>query len=306
MGNNKMISIIIGEHNEAKEFVLKMISQVAQLPYKKELIFVTSSNFTEFYSKFGKMDNYKFPVSVIGGADSCGAGRNVGGYAASGDTLLYMDCHVCFTPSVVDRLLATQKVHPDAVVAPALQPVEFPLCKPSGGKGHGVVFRFVQNPFEWVWLPGETEAYEYTSPFVCGCAFMMKKDTFNVLNTHGGFLGMHKGLSWEEEATMRLWRLGHPTYVEPRATFGHLFKGYAGHPEWDEHSTSGYYVSRTIGVYVNVFDKDLWKKIDTLCSRVWRNEWTKNLQMAKSQYSWLRNLMKPLANKIDENWFLRT
>ncbi len=301
-----MLSIIIGEHNEARKFVHKMVLQVAKLPYEKELIFATSSKFSDFYAKFGKLDSYGFPVSVIGGADSCGAGRNFGGAFASGDMLIYMDCHVCFTPEAVSRLISTQKSHLDAVVAPALQPVEFLECTPSGGKGYGVAFRFVNNPFEWVWLPGETEKREYTSPFVCGCAFSMMKDTFNVLNTHGGFLGMHQGLSWEEEITMRLWRLGHPTYVEPRATFGHLFKGYGDHPTWDQHSTSGYYVSRTIGAYVNIFDKTLWHKIDTLCSRVWGIEWTKNLEIAKSQYSWLRNLMKPHAKNIDENWFLRT
>ncbi len=300
------LSIIIQEHNESVSYVRRMVEQVSRLPYEKELIFVTSSRFNEFYSKFGMFDDYKFPVSVIGGADSCGAARNAGGFHASGDTLLYMDCHVCFTPAAVDRLLTTQKARPGAIVAPALQPVEFPSCIPSGGKGHGVAFRFTKTPFEWVWLPGESEEHEYTSPFVCGCAFMMKKDTFNVLNTHGGFLAMHQGLSWEEEMSMRLWRLGHPTYVEPRAAFGHLFKGYAGHPSWDQHSTAGYYVSRTIGAYVNVFDKDLWRKIESLCARVWGDEWYKNLETAKTQYSWLRNLMKPLANRIDENYFLRT
>ncbi len=300
-----MISIIIGEHNEAREFVLKMISQVSQLPYEKELIFATSSRFSDFYAKFGKMDKYKFPVSVIGGADSCGAGRNAGGQMASGDTLLYMDCHVCFTPEAVSRLIATQKAHPDAVVAPALQPVEFPSCEPAGGKGHGVAFRFVNNPFEWVWLPSETESREYTSPFVCGCAFSMMKDTFNVLNTHGGFLGMHQGLSWEEEITMRLWRLGHPTYIEPRATFGHLFKGHGNHPTWDQHSVQGFFLGRVVGFWVNVFDRNLFSQIENLLVKSWGEEYLKNLEYAKTNYTWLRNMMKPYANRIDERWFLR-
>lgn len=299
------LSIIIGEHNESRHHVLKMVDQVSRLNCNKELIFVTSSKINEFHSKFGRLDNYKFPVSVIGGADSCGAGRNVGGFAASGDMLLYMDCHVCFTPDAVARVIATQKVHPEAIVAPSLQPIEFPECTPSGGKGHGVAFRFVQSPFEWVWLPSETEEHEYVSPFICGCAFMMRKDTFNVLNTHGGFLGMHKGLSWEEEISMRLWRLGHPTYVEPRATFGHLFKGYAGHPSWDAHSTAGFYLGRVVGFWVNVFDKSLFSQIESLLIKSWGDEYFKNIEYAKTNYTWLRNLMKPYAHKIDEQWFLR-
>ncbi len=301
-----MISIIIGEHNEAKEFVHKMVAQVARLPYEKELIFATSSNFKDFYSKFGRLDNYKFPISVIGGADSCGAGRNVGGSSASGDMLLYMDCHVCFTPEAVSRLIATQKAHPDAVVAPALQHVKFPSCEPAGGKGHGVAFRFTEGkPFEWVWLPAETEEHEYTSPFICGCAFMMKKDTFNVLNTHGGFLGSHQGLGFEEEKSLRLWRLNRPTFVEPRATFGHLFKGHQGAPSWDQHSTAGFYQSRVVSFWVNVFDRDLFSQIESLLVKSWGEEYLKSLEYAKTNYTWLRNLMKPYANRIDERWFLR-
>lgn len=44
--NDMMLSVIIGEHNEAPEFIHKMVSQVALLPYKKELIFATSSKFS--------------------------------------------------------------------------------------------------------------------------------------------------------------------------------------------------------------------------------------------------------------------
>jgi len=301
-----MLSIIIGEHNEDVSYVRRMISQVAQLPYEKELIFATSSKYNEFYSKFGRMDNYKFPVSVIGGADSCGAGRTVGGVHSSGDVLLYTDAHVCFTPKEVDRLLTTQSSHPDAIIAPSLQPVAFPECTPEGGKGHGVAFSFSeQTPFEWTWLPSETEAHEYTSPFVCGCAFMMKKDTFNVLNTHGGFLGSHQGLGFEEEKSMRLWRLGRETFVEPRATFGHLFKGHPGRPQWDQHSTAGFYQSRVVGFYINVFNKDLWKQIESILIKRWGDEYFKNLEYAKTNYTWLRNLMKPYKDRVDERWFFR-
>ena len=285
-----------------------MISQVAQLPYEKELIFATSSKYNEFYSKFGRMDNYKFPVSVIGGADSCGAGRNLGGQMASGDTLLYMDCHVCFSPESVSRVITTLKTRPNAIVAPSLQPIEFPECTPMPGvgKGHGVAFRFANHPFEWVWLPSETDQHEYTSPFVCGCAFMMSKNTFNVLNTHGGFLKNHTGLGLEEEISMRLWRLGHPTFVEPRATFGHLLKGYPGHATWDNHSTSGFYLGRVSAFYVNVFNKSLWDDIEGILMRTNKDEYLKSLELAKRDYSWVRELMRPYKDKINERWFFRT
>jgi len=301
-----MLSIIIQEHNESKAFVRKMLEQTGQLSMDKELIFVTSKPYQQFYDEYLKGYTYRFPVSVIGRIDSCGAARTVGGEKAAGDTLLYMDCHVCFTPSALERLLKTLDRHENALVAPAIAPVEFPECRKSGAMGYGVVFRFVDRPFEWVWLSKQKDR-EYVVPFVCGCAFAMKKDTFNVLNAYGGFLGIHTGLSWEEEKSMRLWRLGHPTYIEPRAVFGHLFKGYAGHPQWDEHSTAGYYDSRVAGIYINVFDKVLWDHIESLCTRVWGQDvWNRYLRKAIRNYSWLREQLRPLKDRIREEWFLRT
>jgi len=302
-----MLSIIIGEHNEDPLFLKKMINQVSLLPYKKELIFATSSKFSDFYSTFGRMDNYKFPVSVIGGADSCGAGRNAGGFMASGDTLLYMDAHCCFTPSAVDRLLKTLNEHPDSIVAPALQPVEFPSCVPAGGLAHGVAFEFSKDGgvFQWRWLPADRTDKEFPVPFVCGCAFSMKKSTFDVLNGIGGFLVGHQGLSWEEEVSMRLARMGNLSYSEPRAIFGHMFKGYENRPKWDTHSVSGYYKTRVAGFYVNVFDKDLWNQIEPMLIKAWGDEYYKNLEWAKTNFGWLRAQMKPYANRIDERYFLR-
>lgn len=300
-----MLSIIIQEHNEGKERVQKMLQQASLLQIEKEVLYITSMPYKDFYNKYGPF-NFKFPVTVIGGIQSCGASRNVGGQYSSGDTILYMDSHVCFNPQNVNRLLTTLEAHKNAIVAPAVQAIDFPSCKIEGATGHGVAFRFTDRPFEWVWLPAERQDREFEVPFVCGCAFAMKKDLFNILNGVGGFLGAHTGLSWEEEKSMRLWRLGYPTYSEPRAIFGHYYKGYPGHTGWDQHSTAGFYLSRVIGAYINIFNKDLWNHIEQMCLKAWGIEWSKSLEYAKENYSWLRNLMKPHAGKIDENWFLRT
>lgn len=300
-----MLSLIIQEHNEGRERVQKMLEQASMLPMEKEVIYVTSMHYQDFYSKYGPF-KYKFGVTVLGNVQSCGAARNAGGQYSSGDTLLYLDSHVCFSPANVDRLLTTLDAHPNAIVAPAVQAIDFPSCRTEGGAvGHGVAFRFADRPFEWVWLPSERQDKEFEVPFVCGCAFAMKKRLFSVLAGVGGFLGAHTGLSWEEEKSMRLWRLGHPTYSEPRAVFGHYYKGYPGHTSWDSHSTAGFYLSRVIGAYINIFDAGLWDHIERMCKQAWGDEWTKSLAYAQQNYSWLRNLMKPHAGKIDERWFLR-
>jgi hypothetical protein len=272
---------------------------------EKEIIFVTSLNHKDFYRNYGPF-NYKMPITVMANVQSCGAARNIGGQIATGDTLLYMDCHVCFDQQNVDQLLKTLEDHKNAIVAPAVKAINFPSCIiENESVGHGVAFRFTNNPFEWIWLPGERLEKEFTVPFVCGCAFSMKKDLFNVLNSVGGFLGGHTGLSWEEEKSMRLWRMGYPTFSEPRSIFGHYYKGYANHTGWDQHSTAGYYESRVAGFYINVFNKDLWDYIENMLLKSWGIEYTKNLELAKKNYSWIRAKMLPFANKIDETWFLR-
>lgn len=301
-----MLSIIIQEHNETKEFVKKMLNQASLLPQDKEVIYVTSMSYDDFYSKYGPF-NYRFPIKIIGDVHSCGAARNVGGILASGDDLLYMDSHVCFNPNSVTRVLDTLNTHSDSIVAPAIKPMEFPSCTASNisVQGHGVAFRFTDKTFEWVWLPSERLDQEFKSPFVCGCAFSMKKDVFNILKEHGGFLSDHTGLSWEEEKSMRLWRLGHPTFTEPRAIFGHYFKGYPGHRSWDDHSTKGYYLGRIIGLYINVFDDEVWNHVNLMLSKQWKEEWDKGLKYAQANYLWLRKLMEPYAKEIDEKWFIR-
>lgn len=303
------LSFIFQEHNESAAFVRKMITQTTKVPIRSEVIYVTSMRQQDFYNKFGP---FEVPVTIIGNVQSCGEARNQGGRRATGKTLLYMDSHVCFRPDMVTRLLDTLNRHQNAIVAPAVQAIEFPSCIPdkrTGGIGHGVYFRFNAGkgiPFEWVWEPAQQTQEEFTVPFVCGCAFAMRKDLFSILDKHGGFLSGHQGLSWEEEITFRLWRLGYPTYIEPRAVFGHLYKGYADHPQWDQHSTSGYYTTRTIGFYINVFNKDLWDHIEGMLIRSWGNEYFKNLEYAKKNFTWLRNLMAQRRDAIDERWFLRT
>ena len=303
-----MLSVIIQEHNEDPSFVRKMMDQVEILPVHKELLLVSSKPVQEVINMFGPFNHYSYNVRVFGGVDSCAGARNTGAINAAGKDLLFMDCHVCITPENYLRVQQTLNQHPDALVGPSLASIEFPSCDLSEhmGKGHGVAFRFVDTPFEWTWIPATQHESEFAVPFLCGCAFMMKKDTFNHLNMFGGFLDYHTGLSWEEEVSMRAARIGHPSIVEPRATFGHLYKGYEGHPKWDEHSTSGYYKTRAIGAYINVFDPVLWSKIDRLAMNVWGDEWVIHLAEAQRKFTWLKKQLEPYKNSIDENWFLRT
>ena len=302
-----MISFCLQEHEETQGFVKRMLDLVAAIQQRKEMLIATSASYEEFMAKYGSvLKMYDLPIRVFGGIDSCGAARNVCARNAIGEDIIFCDMHVCFTEKDVSRLLATLAEHKNAVVGPAIQPGEFPSCEASpGGKAHGVAFRFVDRPWEWVWIPADTTEHEFHVPFVCGCAYAMKKQTFNLLARYGGFLHSLKGLGAEEEFGMRLWRVGGGVYIEPRAVFLHYFKGYSGHAGWDEHSTSGFYESRVAAIYINVFERDLFEHIAELCEKHWGAEWDKNLRIAGRRWNWLRDKLEPYRDRIDEKWFFR-
>jgi len=214
-------------------------------------------------------------------------------------------------------LVETLNKHPHAAVGPTISPgeftactceplakdaVEFPGCATASVVG-GMAYKFVTNPFEWVWLPmpENPSLEEYKVPMCCGCAYMMKRDLFDRLEDYGGFLYSRVGgLGAEEAFGARLARIADGVYIEPRATFLHLFKGYKGHPKWDEHMVAGYYESRVLAVYLDVFNSDLCAKITTLCEKVWGTEWTKNLKLARERYGWLREKLRSYKGKIKE------
>lgn len=299
-----MTTLIIQEHNERTGYVTEMLKQAAAVPQIKEVIICTSADITTFDKP--EYHTFSLPVRIIGNIHSCGRARDVGARLAIHQFLLFTDCHVCFKPEDVKTLMKTFEQFPSVgIIAPCIHPIkDFPSCEPEGGSAGGVAFFFDKTPFEWRWLPSE-DTNPHKVPFCCGCAFMMKKDTYTKLTPYGGFLGSHTGLGIEEEVAMRLWRIGCPTIIQPKVAFGHIFKGYANKPEWDEHSTRGYYQGRAAAIYVNTFNQEVWDYIEECCIKYWGNEiWADNIQKAKS-YNWLRRKLEKHKDHIDEKWFFR-
>lgn len=300
-----MLSIVIKEHKEGRDFVTKMLKQVSSLSLDKEVRLVTSSPYDKFLSDYGvALKDYDFPVYVTGNVQSTGGACNVGAKLSNGSELLFLDCHVCFDNNKVHRLLSTLHQHPNAVIGASTQPIEFPSCVRSGGIGYGVAHRFVDRPFEWVWTDAETTEHEFVVPATVGASMVMARATYLKLAQFGGFIDV-PGVAFEEEMNMRLARLGHPTYVEPRSVFGHYFKGQPGHRSQDEHSQKGYHLSHIIGFYLNVFNPELYNHIDTMLRKTWDKEYKKSMQTTIEQYSWLRKKLETLAGRIDESWYFR-
>ena len=320
------VSFIFQEHKEERSHLDQMLSQVDAITLgKKEVVLVTSAAEKDFERDYKiEIDKYEYPIKVIGDVQSCGEARNVGGKQAAYDNLVFCDLHICFTQNSLQRLLETLNKHPNAAVGPAISPGEFPSCSceplvsdssnaefPNCGRGEsvagGVAFGFKANePWQWEWLPLEGKEKEERVPLVCGCAFSMKKDLFNLLMDYGGFLHSDMGLGAEEEFGCRLARIADGCFIEPRSVCLHLFKGYSGHPKWSEHSTAGFYASRVGAIYVNVFDKDLCEKLTASCKKGWgEEEWQKDLEWSRRRYGWVREEMRPFKDKIDESDFFR-
>lgn len=300
-----MLSVVVQEHKEGNPFIQKMIQQVSALPSPVELIFVTSAMHFEFVEMYN-IPFTNFPIRIVENIHNPGDGRNEGGRAAIGDTVLFLDCHTCFTPRAIMGIKSFCDSHPNDVIAPSLQAVSFPECTlDSPTIAYGVAFTFRDTPFEWTWISPESYVIPTVVPMVCACAFMIKKRVFDEILQYGGFLAPRLGVGMEEEIFMRLARLGHKTYIDPINHVGHLYKGYPGKPQWDSHSTAGYYIPRIASIYVNVFDPNLWDHITTLMKNKWGQEWDKNIGYITEKYGYIRKKMEPFANRIDERWYFR-
>lgn len=299
-----MLSIIVKEHEETPDKIDGMILQISKIPIRKELIFSTSKKTSEFLSEHGKViDQYDFDIGAVYNKEkNSGYSYTLGCLNAKGDNLLVLDCHICCPPQLVSILIDTLEKNPYTIVTPGINDVDFPSCSLRENTGIGYGFKVkISNEklFEWIWLPKYQET-PYTVPLSCGGAFAMKSYLFDVLYSQGGF---RQAFDFEEEKSMRLWRMGFPTIVEPRAVFGHWFK-----PHMASVQADNWYKMRVVALYCNLLDQNSWNRAEKILSKAWGKLWYDNLEYAKTNYSWLRDTMievdMNVGNHNIENWFI--
>lgn len=281
-----MLSIIMPMHNEPLH-ILPMLNRIEKhiYPIDLEVIIVTSAHGALAYQK-----EFPFPIRNVCDIHGSGTARNEGASEASGDSLLFMDSHCCFTD--LSDLLELSAKNPDAIIAPGVQPNSFPECVPNGsGVGYGCYFT---PSFDWHWIGKQSSPFE--APFCSACFMLMKKRTFEASVI--GFIPVD-GVGFEEELCMRLHRLGHPTLIDVNTTVGHLFK-----KSYPQESTAGFVPSRAIAAVISVLDDSLFSEINNLNSKRWGNSWLEAMESAHRDFDDLRETFK--AEKvIDEHWFFR-
>jgi hypothetical protein len=57
------------------------------------------------------------------------------------------------------------------------------------------------------------------------------------------------------------------------------------------------------GLYINVFNPEVWNHIIRIVEKEWPWEWETKLEAAKFQVGWIRNKLEPLKDRIDEKEF---
>lgn len=293
-----MLSVIVKEHKETSEKITKMLSQVEEIHNagtNVEMLFMTSMGIKEFMDKYHPW-TYNYDIAVYENVMSCGAAVNMGANCARGDDLLIVDCHICIDNTNLNILMNTLMNNPYAMVTPAIKHIDFPVCgNETIALGYGAKFKVSsKNSFEWVWLGKEQETV-YPVPMACACVFAIKKNVFEVLLRQGY---LRQAFNFEEERSMRLWRMGYPTLIEPRAVFGHWFK-----PHMSSTQAQDWYYTRICSLYVNILENNNWNRLEKVLSKSWRNQWKIGLEFAKENYTWLRDIMMKYKD-IDENWFV--
>lgn len=314
-----MLSIIVTEHQEGKESIQKMLSLFDQIPYsnsipEKELIYVSSSSEEEFNKNYGP---FSIPFKLVPNINKWNNARDIGFKYAKGDDLLFVDSHVCWTSESINMLISTLHNHPDALITPTFTMNDFPTsCGfEHTGKVYGLHFEVVENdPLKWVWndLPQpqtlSSPNQEFAVPFSCGCMFAIKRETYGLFITKLG-----GSLPYEEEKSLRLWRVGIPTYCEPRSLFSHLFKGHTKNRAQDNarmwnDSRPGQDLKsgQVVMIYINIFNNQLYKRLEDLMIKNWGLEYYNiRLEYAKANYQWLREMLSQYKDTIDETWFFR-
>jgi len=287
-----MISVIIPEHKD-EQFVVPMLDIInISVPSPKEVIFVSSAPYLDIPNK----NKYQFAIRVIPNILSAGKARNIGAKEAVGDTLLFVDCHVCFL-SGFSYLLDTLKKNPKAVVIGGIQPISFPGCSTNmgGGVGWGVYF---SGWWQWHWGAKDPKLDVFPVPFSCACFEMMKRQTF--YDSIWGFIDVI-GLGIEEEINMRLLRFGHPTLCDSRCVIGHVFKTAEGN--FGVRTELEY--AKAIATVLNIFDRSLFDQIVADGRKILGKGVDDAIEKAYQTHGERRVVMS-LRPKIDERWFLRT
>ena len=298
-----MITFIIKEFNEGFERVSTMIEQLNAVNYTipLHLIFVSGS---PFHALSWIQSSADFPVRIVGNVKSSGGAINTGALLAppSSDALIIFDCHICFSTPTIARMINTLTRYPNSLVGFAIRSSTFPGCEYEERTHYGVTLRVVDFPFEWVWLPPHPDEDVFEVSMVDGCAFALKPPVFRHLYEYGGFLSDYYGVGWEEEAGIRLWRIGNSVRCDTKAVVGHMFKS-----SWSSESTRGWLVSRCQGIVANIFDTELYDQVCAVCENYWGQEhFRKELKRAEEKVGWIRRKLEPLKERIDERWFLRT
>lgn len=218
-------SIVIAACNEGDALVRTLESCIEAAPPDCELVVVDDAS----SDGSAAMAAECFPIVRLVRQDrrtGASPSKALGARQARGERLVFMDAHCKPEPGAIMRLLEAAERHEDAIITPAIAPLDVAQWRTDLSQlGHGYAFDLQR--FECGWLPlDELRSVDggslYESPALIGCACAVSRDLYQRL---WGFDPHMRSWGVEDlDFGLKAWLLGARILHEPRAVVGHRFR----------------------------------------------------------------------------------
>lgn len=146
--------------------------------------------------------------------------RNLGASKATGEVLIFCDCHILFPAYWLEGMLNTMSVPQIGISIPLIGNLQVPQHPGYCGMN-------VNKRLEAGWIPANPnmnnlQAFEI--PFTPSACMLMKTEVFHKV---GGFCDMFKPYGHEDlELSLRTSLMGYKMMVNPQVKVLHLFRGW--------------------------------------------------------------------------------
>ena len=211
------VSIIIPCKNEAENLKATLDSIIeSKNSLKFEVIVVDDSSIdscVEFLRSHCNEKNYEKVTLIKTNNIGAAKARNAGAETSKGNYLFFCDAHISVPHGWLDALVNSLLICNSEIIAPAISDIKNPTSI-----GYG---QFWNHELQVKWLTNKPK-FVSEIPLACGCAFGIKKETFNKLH---GFDNLFQVWGKEdEELNFKAWLYGFKAVVDPKVEVKHLFR----------------------------------------------------------------------------------
>jgi len=224
------ISVVVASHNEG-ELLWKTVRSCLEAVEGLDAEVLVADDASTDGSVAALRGRYPdVPVHAHAERRGVGPTKDLGGRAARGETVLFLDAHCKPEPGSVGRLAeGVEATGGRAVLAPAVRPLDAERWENGANAvGYGGAFDLETLAFRWTELdalrpaPAPAPLGLYEAQAARGCCVAVARATYERLR--GFDAGMRMWGVEDVDFSLRAWLLGHPVLVDPGAAVGHRFR----------------------------------------------------------------------------------